>query len=294
MRDQAPRLPATDDAPLHITHAGIVDQGLAGVVAADRHRGSARVPDAGMDRFEDLRRRQVLDREEDADRLAGRVRRLWAVPETIRNEDGPPVAVQPRTDRIARNRFAGEGHHHRAPGGPRRAPDRACPDPREQAGADRRPGDHVEIAAQASHGAEPGARTTGCGVTVAHRLAQVGDTRALVERDHLDADAGLIFVGVEQELASGAVFHQVRGKLGCDDPHASRSDLVEPEVAGDELGAPSRIGHLACLDEGQRDHRDTHRAMVTRVPEPGRESMENSFDRRRAPLRPRPRPPPVE
>ncbi len=35
------------------------------------------------------------------------------------------------------------------------------------------------------------------------------------------------------------------------------------------------------------------RVIATRVPSPGFESMENSFERRRAPLNPRPSPPPV-
>ena len=55
---------------------------------------------------------------------------------------------------------------------------------------------------------------------------------------------------------------------------------------------PARFGYLARVGDGG-DHVTFQRASVTTVPMPGVDVMANSFDSRLAPLRPRPRPPPV-
>src|SRR5260370_1061744 len=99
------------------------------------------------------------------------------------------------------------------------------------------------------------------------------------------------------DLAPAAVLDQVGAELVDHEGELALLVGVEAHRAGGGQDLAARLSHLARLGdrERQRGARDDHFHLVmqTRVPWPGVDVMSNSFERRRAPPRPSPRPEPV-
>src|SRR5690349_18158882 len=79
-----------------------------------------------------------------------------------------------------------------------------------------------------------------------------------------------------------------------------RSGFVKAQPLGQIYRLTARLAHLAGFTDRKEQlvsHTSTtsyfHRVIITRVPWPGEESIENSFDSRLAPVNPRPSPLPV-
>ena len=116
--------------------------------------------------------------------------------------------------------------------------------------------------------------------------------RPAVEGKDFDAAAVAVLIGAEQNFAAAAVLDQIGGKLGGDERDPAGVALAEAILLGDHGGLAPRLGDLARIVDGNCDHQAFQRVIVIFVPTPTFDSIENSFDRRRAPPRPRPRPEP--
>ena len=98
----------------------------------------------------------------------------------------------------------------------------------------------------------------------------------------------------DQQLSASGVLGEVGAELRGDRAAWPARSSENPSRAASHSASrrPSATWVISVTGTGGGDvHR--HRVMVTRVPLPGADWMENSFDRRRAPLSPSPSPPPV-
>src|SRR5690349_16484814 len=144
-------------------------------------------------------------------------------------------------------------------------------------------------------------------MSVSQARRDVGDSRTLVERDDFDATDPIAFQRVHEEAAAPRMLQDIGSHFRDCEADLARNLAVESETLGALDGGATRVAYLAALvekKEGRREHDaglgdvlewriQRQRVIATRVPLPGVESMENSFDRRFAPLNPRPSPAPV-
>src|SRR5262249_47504589 len=123
-------------------------------------------------------------------------------------------------------------------------------------------------------------------------FGEIRDAGSLVQRYQLDAALAVLLERAEQHLAALAMLDDVGRRLRGHDGNPTHGCLVEAELLRHGAGSPPSLAGLARVPHGngRRIDHDVHRAMVTLVPSPGRDSMANSLERRRAPPSPRPRP----
>ena len=93
-------------------------------------------------------------------------------------------------------------------------------------------------------------------------------------------------------MAAAAVLQNVGGKLGDDDRHLVDPRRRQPDAPRKIADQAAGLGNVAGIGDGG-EHPQVQRASVTTVPCPGVDVISNSLHSRLAPLRPRPRPPPV-
>lgn len=158
-------------------------------------------------------------------------------------------------------------------------------------GTETRLGEQVEAIGHALDGTEAGAHGAGGGVVVAQALGHVGHAGTTVHCG--DFEAG--FVAAEQQLALAGVVDQVAGHFLHHHGEATEQGFIAGQLAGVAHHGAAHGIHMGAVGHLEQqvaagDHFHFHSS--TRVPSPGRVSMANSSTRRRAPLRPRPSPPP--
>ena len=90
------------------------------------------------------------------------------------------------------------------------------------------------------------------------------------------------------------VLHEVGRHFGRDQRDPRRVVLLEPQLDGEVRRRPAHGADLTRVpDRDLRQVPHRHRAIMTFVPSPGRDSIWNSFESRLAPPSPRPNPEPL-
>src|SRR5215472_12299766 len=169
------------------------------------------------------------------------------------------------------------------------------PDASEHGGAASWLGVDIVDVGQAGDGAEARPRRPRSGHAVNAALREIRDAGTLVEGEELDAALAVLLERAEQDLAPLAVLHDVGCGLRGDHGDPTQRRLVEAELLCHSGRGATGLAGLRRVhrgNHGRLDH-DVHRAMVTFVPSPGRDSMAYSLESRRAPPSPGPRPFPV-
>lgn len=113
-----------------------------------------------------------------------------------------------------------------------------------------------------------------------------------IESEEFDAAPAAVLVGAEQDFSAAAMLDEIGCKLSGNERNPTSIVEAEAVLLRDRRRLAPGLGDLARVGGGHGDHQAFQRVIVTLVPTPTCESMENSFDRRRAPPRPRPRPEP--
>ncbi len=86
------------------------------------------------------------------------------------------------------------------------------------------------------------------------RSGRVDDARSPIERQDLEAAAGIVLVGPDQDLAGAAIFHDIGREFRRHDRGPSRRGFVETEPRSHADDATARFGDLTDLRDGNRDH----------------------------------------
>ena len=138
----------------------------------------------------------------------------------------------------------------------------------------------------------PVAGAAGGRVAVLHAAIRIGHAAAAIQRQQFQPGALGIVASAGVDMAAAAVLQKVGGQFGDDDRHLVDPRRRQPDATRKIAYQPTGLGNLAGFGDGG-EHPQVQRASVTTVPCPGVDVMSNSLHSRLAPLRPRPRPPPV-
>lgn len=299
-RDQpAPPLARRDDHRGDVAQPGVAEHSGGRIRFGHRERGAPGVRDGGVQVPHHDVRRPVRRRTErgHGGTCGGGGERPVAQP--VGDQHLPPAADLTHRVPVAARLLAGD-----RPGQPARPVRlRRCgvPDLDDQDRAPPRRRVAVEPARLPGDRAEPDAERAGGGVAVGGGEREVGHAGAGVDRDQLHAGPPAPACRTHQERALAGVLDQVAGDLGGDDGQVRDARRAQFELPAETLGRPAyAAGGRAGVDPepdavvGHHvgDHRD-HLVTVIRVPSPTAVRMSKSSTSRRAPLSPRPSPPPV-
>ncbi len=219
------------------------------------------------------------------------------VAQPVGDQDRETAIFGAHAEGVAAIFLAGHGYTHAAPGKTSRRPiappGLADADPADDCRAALRPGRDVEDVRLAAQRAQPLAGAAGGRMAVAEGFFEAVDAAAAVDTDHLHPGAGVVVIDADQDFAAAGMLELVGGEFGGDDREAAEVILAETGIAPDRGGFAADLSDLLWSATVNRRMNYFQRAIVTRVPSPGLDWMANSLQRRREPLRPRPRPPPV-
>src|SRR6185437_4914298 len=160
-------------------------------------------------------------------------------------------------------------------------------------------GIHVKECGQAGDGAKSRARRARGRMAVPHACLDV-HSRAAVHGDEFYVGAELIVECLYQHLTPTGMLDQIRRQLRCDYSYATHLGDIKVVCLGHALRNAPALADLAWFFDpyvrlrAAFEHANGHfqRVMTTRVPSPTVDSMWNSLTRRRAPVRPNPKPVP--
>src|SRR5262245_14946874 len=108
-------------------------------------------------------------------------------------------------------------------------------------------------------------------------MVQVGDPWTAIEGDNLHATPILVGKGLEQDLAAAGMLHEVGRRFRGDEGYPADAARIESDLASELARDTAGFGDLAAINDRNRSvARHLHRAIVTRVPTPGLDSISNS------------------
>ncbi len=299
-RDQAATaLAGGHDHRGDVAQAGVVQQFGRGVQFRHRERRAPGVRDGGVQVPHHGLRRPGRRGAERGYGGTGRGGGQRTVPQPVAEQHLPPAVDHP--DRVPVAAVLLPGDRPGQPAGPVRLRWRSVPDLDGQDGAPTGPGVAVEPARLPDDRAEPDAQRAGGRVAVGRGERQVGHAGAGVDGDQLHPGPSVPADRAEQQGALAGVLDQVADDLGGDDGQVRDARRAQFDLPAQTLRRPAyATGGRAVVDPEPHavvgdhvgDHRD-HLVMVISVPSPTAVRMSKSSTSRRAPLSPRPRPPPV-